>query len=56
VLGLGLLYAAWKPSSLPGRLLISYRPGTTMATIRQVFCGAIGVFLLGFGVILVVVG
>jgi hypothetical protein len=49
-------YAAWKPDSMPGRLLVSYRTGTRMASIRQYWCGVMGAILVVVGVILFISG
>jgi hypothetical protein len=50
--GVALLYAAWKPGSLPGRLFVSsYRAGSTMATIRQYWCGVLGAICAVLGAI-----
>ena len=57
VWGAALLYAAWKPSSVPGRILmLAHRPGTGIATLRQYWFGAVGFICVVLGLSFVVLG
>jgi len=50
--GIGLLYAAWKPDSLPGRFLVGpYGSASRFAEVRRYWCGGLGVVFVLLGVI-----
>ena len=51
-----LFYAAWKPDSIVGRLLVGYQARTVIRTVRQYWCGVMGVILVVVGVMLLIFG
>lgn len=54
--GLALLYAAWKPNSLAGWLLVGpFRTGNGLGAIKRYWAGALGFALGAFGIALVAI-